>query len=497
MSHNAHPTAALVASFLPHGPVLLLVDAAADGVQGLPEEARDRVVVFELPAGDHGGRLEAREPWGLRVPYGLANGDNATAQVPWEAVFSLSGRTQGGQMTTKSRMDRMPACLGPDPHLAMRWLMRHLGLGDMPAQPNEWRVAIRPEMLLEDGPRAGFEPDPQLAIARCFAADPPAAALLIDTSDPELSLPAAWPRLDGGAAQILVTPQPPVRDLRVDGRGVAWSAPLRDETRELGLHDFFVPWSAIGAMQHPAHPLGWFWPARLPRGMRQPMADNPELAPHLLRLEGAPLAARPEPPAAAPPLLLLGPPNDLPKPEALQDCDARGGGIVLLDARQAGVRLSQGLRGAGLLAVPFGVMGLPTAISFDHGGIDAELPGFEGERAKVSAPWSAIFAIATNQGAMRVHCWPQDYPDEVTVALSVLRHMAENDGQITASMEGLPIALADGPPPGAGRGTTVGLGRDDSGQYVLQLRQPCGPAQADGQNPEMRVEFCLRMQPMH
>lgn len=498
MSSEPHPTHALVESFISKGPTLVLVDGAAPGCGGLTAFMRDKVVLFDL-AGPMGREiLDDADPERLRVPYGLADGGNEVADLPWEAVFAVAGRIQADQMTTRTRMDRLPACLGPDRRLAMRWLMRHLNLGDSPPDPSEWRLEIRPDMLLVDATPAGFEADPRAALARCLAMDPPAAALLLDVGCPGLELPAAWPRLDGGAAQLMVIDGPPLMDLIIDERGVAYLAPLRDGDTHLGPQRFFLPWAAIGALQHPSQTAGWFWPARLPEGMREPLRRNPDLAPQLERLAGAPIAARPEPPDEAPPLALLPPANDLPKPQALQDCDARGGGMLLLDARHSAVTLTPGLAGAGLLAVPFGVDGLATTISFDGDSIEATLPGFEGETATVSAPWEAVFVIASNQGALRVHCWPEDYPDDIAIALSLLRHMAANDGQLDETMlEGLPLELGEQPPDLSGRGVAVGLGRDESGQYVLQLVQRCGPTSPEGRTPELRVSFVLRMKTLH
>ncbi len=493
-----HPTQNLIEGLLPHGPVLVMVDGAAEGITGLPDDLRDKVVVFDLAGPLARAALDAATDAHLRLRYGLPDGQDDVATLPWDALFSVAGREAPDRMATRTRVDRVPAWMGEDRRTTMRWLMRFLGLGDLPPDPTDWRVQISPNMLVADGQPEGFEPDPRKALERCLAMQPPVAALLLDTSCSSLVLPPSWPRLEGGAAQVPVTSLPPVQGLQIDEEGVLWRAPLVDGDKQMGIQPFYVPWRAIGALQHPSQTVGWFWPLRLPERMRAAMVGNPQLAPHLERLSGAPLAQSPEPPTEPPPLAVLSPPNEMTRPDALQDCDARGGGMLLLDARVGGVDLSPGLSGAGLLAVPFGVEGMVTSIEFDGVSVEATLPGFDGQPSSVHAPWSSVFVIGSNQGTLRVHCWPDDYPDDITLALSLLRHMAANEGELDpAVLEDLPVDLGAGPPELGGRGVAVGLGQDDAGQYVLQLVQSCGATDAEGRTPELRVQFCLRMKAMH
>ncbi len=493
-----HPTKKLIEALLPHGPVLALADGAAPGIIGLPTEFHQKVLVFDLAGPLARAALDNASEEHLQLPYGLPDGQDDVAILPWDALFSVAGREAPDRMATRTRVDRIPAWLGEDRRTTMRWLMRFLGLGDLPPDPTDWRVQITPDMLVADSLPEGFEPDPRKALERCFAMQPPVAALLLDTTCPGLVLPASWPRLEGGAAQLPVTPNSPVLGLRMDEEGVMWRAPIVDGDQQMGVQPFYVPWRAIGALQHPSQTQGWFWPLRLPERMRLAMVGNAQLAPHLERLSGAPLAQSPQPPTEPPPLAVLLPPNQISRSQALQDCDARGGGMLLLDARATGVALSPELAGAGLLAVPFGVEGMATSIEFDGVGVEATLPGFGGSPARVQAPWTAVFVIGSNQGALRVHCWPDDYPDDITMAMSLLRHMAANDGQMDPSaLESMPVDIGQGPPELRGRGVAVGLGQDESGQYVLQLVQSCGPTGADGTTPELRVQFCLRMKAMH
>ncbi len=493
-----HPTQDLIETLLPNGPVLILADGAVDGIDGLPDDFRDKVLVFDLAGPLARQALDRADGAHLPLRYGLPDGEDDTATLPWDCIFSVAGRETPERVATKTRVDLIPDWLGEDRRTTMRWLMRHLGLGDLPPDPTDWRLKITPDMMVADRLPEGFEPEPRRALERIFEMQPPVAALLLDTTCPGLVLPAAWPRLDGGAAQVPVTPLPPVQGLQIDDDGVLWRAPIADGDKQMGIQPFYVPWKAIGALQHPSQAMGWFWPLRLPERMRTPMQANAELAPHLERLHGAPLAGPQEPPDHAPPLAVLSPPNQIGRSEALQDCGARGGGMLLLDARLPGVELSPGLTGAGLLAVPFGVPGIETSIEFDGVALEASLPGFDGEPAAVKAPWQAVFVIGANQGALRVHCWPDDYPDDITLAMSLLRHMAANDGELDpAAMEGLPVHLGDGPPDLMGQGVAVGLGRDEAGQYVLQLVQRCGRTNDEGQTPELRVQFCLRMKAMH
>jgi hypothetical protein len=105
-----------------------------------------------------------------------------------------------------------------------------------------------------------------------------------------------------------------------------------------------------------------------------------------------------------------------------------------------------------------------------------------------------VFLAASGQGRLRVYCWPEDYPDELSVGLFALREMALHDGVIAGP---LTPGLEMGAPGPIDDGSRVGLGRSPAGDYVMVLQQPLGARQADGTRPVLQVEFCLDLPKRH
>ncbi len=485
---NQHGSArALATAFLQRGPLILLVDPNAAGCSNLPEMAKDRVLVLQFAGEDDSARL-AQPGSTFAVPYAADSDRLEIARIPWQAVFALSGQSAEGERETKARTEAVPECLGLDKRQGLRWVLQKLGLGDVPHDAQEWRFALSPQLLQADADRAEFEPELANAIQRILARAPGFALLMVDPTVPGVQLP---PGLDAQVVlQLTVALVPPFRDVKLDKRGIRWR-----EEHEAEILSFSLPWAAIGAVKHPVDGKGWFWPLQLPVPIRANLMQQRELWPHLQRLVGLPLTPDDPLPTDPPPLAYLAEPAEGSKSRAITRCLQCGGAVLLVDTRKGGGQLPDDLRKQALLAVPLALPGLPAEVQVDDQEISAVMPDLAGKPVRVVVPLDAVFVVATGLGGMRVFCWPEDYPHELVVGLCALREMARNDGKILHQMQGLHIG--PNPPPPPHEGTQVGLGRNAEGRYVMQLKQPCGPRQADGSRLQMQVEFALQMPKLH
>lgn len=113
--------------------------------------------------------------------------------------------------------------------------------------------------------------------------------------------------------------------------------------------------------------------------------------------------------------------------------------------------------------------------------VRATLPDFNGVPRRLTLPWNAIFAVATNEGGLCVHAWPEDDPEIIRRAL--------RDGHQLAETGTLPDEPGfDGP--GLMRAPALGLVQEDVGMCVVLL-QPLGPADEAGNRPTLTLELRL------
>lgn len=496
MSDLGQQTTAMLLDWIDRGPTLLVANPDAVGCSNLPDFAKSKALVIEL-AGDQGREiLNNSNAQGFNLPYGHPDGSNGIAHISWESLFVVVGSDKPGQRTVKTQPAATPDFLGQDKLMAVRWVMRALGLGDLPQSPNEWNISITPQTMAMDGDRSAFEPDHRRALTRCMEANPPMAILLVDGRHKGVDIPEQWPRIDGQTIQIPIVRAPPTERIEADDDGVSWTTGIRNGQQDLGKFDFYVPWSAIGALRHPTD-FGWFWPDQLPQRFREALLSNPDVFDNRERLRGAPLAQPTEVPEEPPPLVVLPVPHRVDKPTALADCKARRGGLVLIDTRVAGVELPVGLRGAALLALPFGAPEIAADVEAQEAGILAQLPDFKGNPVEILAPWPAVILVATNEGGARVYAWPEDYPAEIEEGLRVLHDMWRNGGEPSQSLDKLHFVVPAGSALPDGQGSQISLGRNQQGEYMMLLQQPCGIHPENGEQLNMEVQFCLPLATMH
>ncbi len=486
----------MLRGWLPQAPVTLVVDPRSPGCANLPTVPEGQpplqVLLVEL-AGEPGLSIVDRsDDDALHVDHGLPDGSaNLAARIPWAAVFLFVGGDLG---KVKIHPDAIPALVDDDRHTSLRWVMRALGLPDLPASGLEWTFTINAKLMAADADRSAFEPEPLGAFQRCMETEPRAAQLLVDAHADGVYVPPAWPRvLDGHALHLPVGRKPPFSEVSADGEEIAWKCNFRDGDRFF--EGFFrVPWTAVGAMKHDTLG-GWFWPDHLPEPLRAPMMKAPEVAANLHLLRGAPLAKRQELPAEPPRIAYLPAPIGIDKPDALADILARGrGGMVLIDARAPGVVVGDGFKKTPLLCLFCGMPQLRADVRAEEDGVHAELPDFEGRPGQVFAPWSAVLLVGANQGGARMYAWPEDYPDDIRKAVHLMHDLAKRGADPTEAIgkvEGVvPVDVKSS-------GFVLGMGKDPAGHYVLGIRQPLGKNPQTGDDMNVELQFMLPVGMLH
>lgn len=467
-------------------PVVLFVDAAHPQVRGLPPAARDRVLVVLLASPNDFADLEA---WadGFVLAYGREEGPDDQAWLPWEAVFALAGTGPDGRPATRIQRQHIPACLQGFGPMAVPRLLNHLGLSGTPPGALEWHIQLSPGMLADDGDRSGFEPDKPTAFQRLIDHGDGRVVLLADPTYPGLDLP---PLAEGQEVlQIPVSRWPPCRELEWNANGLSWWVDVPGASLR-----HVLPWRAVGAMRSLSGDLGWFWPEDLPLPARRSLQAHPELWPHVQRLQGVPLASDPQ---AGWPLTYLPAPNQIDRLQAVLACVRLGGCLLLANGTAPGVIGPPSLTGRTILAIPLGLPGLDPSARLDRSGLEATMPGAEGELVRVQVPWTAVFLCSTHHGPLmgaypqgRVHCWPDAYPPALEAALFALRGLAQEGVTGVAQADGFsPLQRVD-----LGDGTTILLGRTAEGRPAMRAQQPIGPLQDDGVTRlQLELEFCLTL----
>lgn len=167
-------------------------------------------------------------------------------------------------------------------------------------------------------------------------------------------------------------------------------------------------------------------------------------------------------------------------------CQRQGGAILLVSTSANGVHLPGDFAGVAMLAVP---LGLPAELGQARTEVTGlyirtTMPDFNGTPQRLTLPWNSIFAACTNEGTLRVHAWPVDYPPPVSKLMRDAVRLRET-GQ--APVEDVLIPHADGTPLEA-----PGLRlTEQDGQIRALLLQPFGPVGPDGAQPRLEMEFML------
>jgi hypothetical protein len=224
--------------------------------------------------------------------------------------------------------------------------------------------------------------------------------------------------------------------------------------------------------------VGWFWADDLPDGLLAGLA--PELDP--ASVAGQPgLPLLPPPPL---PLLALPAAPESDKRRAIQACQRQGGAILLVSTRAEGVDLPGDFNGAEMVAV---LLGLPAEFGPARTEITGlfirtMMPDFNGIPQRLTLPWNSIFAACTNEGSLRVHTWPADYPPSVEALLRTARQVREAGH---APVDAVPFPqTADTPVDAPSLSLTV-----QDGHIRALLLQPMGPVGPDGVQPRLELEF--------
>jgi hypothetical protein len=468
-----HPARAHLLDLLNHGPVRLVVDPDLCG--GLPEDLKGGALFVQVADEEDLGALDDA---GLELPYRRSEDEDGLARVPWDATLILAGLTEQGMRSLRVRPGPLPTWLGDATRLAQ--LVQQLGLDE--PQAGQWRLGLADAHLQADAERQGWEPDKAVALRALLERGDGHAWLLVDGTAVGVGLPTGVAPAE--AIQIDLRPQVP--DLCLDEQGVAWQVPGRTPPER-----FVLPWHAVGAMRDDRGE-GWYWPVDLPGPVRRPLEQRTEVWPLAVTLRGVPLGLVAQTPV---PVAVLPTAFEPDKARAVRACHKLGDAFVLADLRQVDPDfVPPSLRGRPLLALPLRLPGVDSAPRFATLGLSAVLPDPNGQLVRVRVPWSAIFLATSGQGRLRVYCWPDDYPDELTMGLFALKDMAEHGGQLTRAVEGLEVGAPTQP---LDDGTRVGLGRSPRGEYVMVLQQPVGKADGEGSRPVLQVEFCLDLPRRH
>ena len=447
---------------LEHAPLVALADCTDPGMVGLPATDRAQVLLLRFPEQEDREILLAATGATFPYAYGTGEGKRAEVAVPWTSLLAVTGIMEPGKRGTFVRSaQHLPEYLGrlEERPVAIQRMLRPFA-AVRPAAA--WRIGIAP---------ADVERRPDKREALVLLADDPKSAIgvmirpEVEGVSMSLDLPAEMP--------VVVLPlahdELRIRGVRVDGR-------LQGDQGPTGAVS--LPWNAIVAMQDMNTGLGWFWADDLPEGLL------PGLAPHL---DPASVAGQPGLPLLLPdplPLLALPAAPEADKRRAILACQRQGGAILLVST--SAVHLPGDFAGIAMVAVP---LGLPAELGQARTEITGlyirtTMPDFNGTPQRLTLPWNSIFAACTNEGTLRVHAWPADYPPPVSKLMRDAVHLRET-GQVPVD-DGL-VPHVDGTPleaPG------LSLAEQD-GQIRALLLQPVGPVGPDGAQPRLEMEFML------
>jgi hypothetical protein len=449
---------------LEHAPMVALADCTDPEMVGLPATDRTQLLLLRFPEKEDRELLQAATGATFPYAYGTGDGRRAEVAVPWTSLVAVTGIMEPGKRGTFVRSaPHLPAYLGrlEERPVAIQRMLRPF-------------AAVRPAAAWRIGVAAASverRPDKREALV-VLADDSKSAIGVMIRPDVEgvsvsLGLPAEMP--------VVVLPiahdELRIRGVRVDGR-------LQGDQGPTGAVS--LPWNAIVAMQDMNTGLGWFWPDDFPDGVLHRIA--PDLGPaSLAGHSGLPLL-----PPDPLPLLALPAAPEADKRRAILACQRQGGAILLVSTRAEGVHLPGDFAGVAMVAVP---LGLPPELGearTEMTGlyIRTTMPDFSGTPQRLTLPWNSIFAASTNEGTLRVHAWPADYPPPVSKLMHDAARLRET-GQ--ALVEGGPAPQADGislEAPG------LSLTEQD-GQVRALLVQPIGPVGTDGTQPRLEMEFLL------
>ena len=107
------------------------------------------------------------------------------------------------------------------------------------------------------------------------------------------------------------------------------------------------------------------------------------------------------------------------KLETIREYMERGIAMIHLDPRKDGVLVPERFRSDPVLRLNFAYGFRLPALTIDEEGVYAIL-NFGGERAAVSIPWSAVFAITAPEQEHQGRLWPDDVPLEMVAELAGL-----------------------------------------------------------------------------